>query len=95
MESVRRARRRAVIAARKRATKERLALPVRPPEEPVARPWARSARVVRLPVVLSGATERWSPVVSGDAADLEGSLDAVARFVDGLGELLGGGRVLR
>lgn len=90
MNESRRERRRQAIAARKAATKMRLAVPVAPPTEPVALPWRRRASGSRLARRALADGSVWSPVLSGEVGDLSSSLATAARFVWGLG--LGRGR---
>lgn len=87
MSEDRKARRRAVIVARKAATKARLAEPPVAPQVPVALDWERRPRPVR-PV--KAYADGFSTIVSGDVNDLEGSLDSIGDFVESLGPLFGG-----
>lgn len=96
MSEAGKARRRAAIAARKQATKARLAEPVTAPVEPVALPWKRRPRL--RPLAGSSAVDATlragdviSSVVSHDARDLEGSLAVVAAFVGSFGRVLRSG----
>lgn len=84
----RRERRRLAIAARKAETRARLSVPASPPTVPVALPWRRRTTGVALRRQWQGETPSWSMMMSGDTADLEGSLDALAEFVGRLGPAL-------
>lgn len=86
----RRERRQREKAERKASTKARLATPAAPPTVPVALPWRRTSAPHRLTRRSSPTGEVWSPVLSGDAMDLPGSLVVAASFVRALGGVLGG-----
>jgi len=91
------ARRREAIRERKAATRARLSVPPTPPRVPVTLPWRRRATggALRRQARAEGAAwsmvlgaEGMTPVVSGDAGDLEGSLAAAVTMVNALGPFL-------
>ena len=90
--SDRKARKRAAIDARKAATKARLAAPPTPPTVPVALPWKRTHSRGAMRRQRWAEDAAWSTVMSGDAADIEGGMLAVATLVSALGPVLRGRR---